>query len=592
MTRILSDTIRSVIKKNTPALVILAGLSLLSTALQTLSPWPYKLLIDNILGNELLPTDTLVGRLLDPSHGIIRAGSVVVAAYFTVSLLSDLVSYSLSMFQTKTLQKINYQFASAVFSNISLFDYGYYTQRDPGGYIYKLNYDAGVISDLIEDTFLPIFSSAVYFTASIVILSQIDMGMTLVSLGALPLLSISLLVLNKKISASSKKIEVRNSLLYTYIDTALQQLKVIQIYRQEENARSAFGMHWKRSQESELEVDRYTFLLTLANGLILTICYTAIITLGINLVLAGIITTGLFMLFIFYLDTLTAPVITIIESLASYRQNRERIGNLSDIFDPAHHTRDTGHITHVDDHTIAYENVTVQGEDGHILLENVSASFPSKGLVIIAGANGAGKSTLLNCIPRLHSPSSGRVSLGSHSLEEYKLNTLRDQIALVPQDLIVTDQTIRDVISFGIPGTADMDLIEKAARAAHAHDFIISKEEKYASRVGQNGNLLSGGQKQRLLLARAYLKNAPILLLDEVFAGQDAKMRRLLMGSIRRYAAKHAVFMVTHTYDILEDSDRVVILEKGRIAADGLYSALKNNRIFSKDTRKEVDRNG
>ncbi len=572
----LKKTLKDIVISKFPHILLILALLLISTGIQTLSPWPFKILIDNVLGNELLDTHTIIGHILAQFSSKGEAGTFVVMTYFAIVVIGGFADYIYAYWNNIVIQKISQSFAAACFANLTKLDYSYFRRKNVGSYIYKLNYDFTAPSQIIEDSILPIISSSIYLLITIFILSNINISMAFISLTVLPILSLSLYYMNKKISDTSNELERKNGILYTFVEQTISQLKIIQAYTQSRSTLKRYTRTVWGSLATELKLYWYSILLTLINGLIIGITYSVIIGLGISRVESGVLSSGLLIVFIFYMDNIVSPVTTIIGALSSYKQNLAQLRNISDIFNVNYHLKDTGDLTSFKNNSIEFKNITVKNDKDKEILSNISFRIPERQFTVIVGKSGSGKSSLFQLILRLTDPLSfGEIKIGGRLLKEYKVESLRNHIAYVPQESELFDESVADVIGFG-KENATLDEIKKAARVAVAEEFISKRSGGYEARVGEGGNFLSGGERQRLLLARAYLRDADILLLDEILSAQDATTQSKIMDGLRLYVKNKTTLMITHSYSLLKPDDYVIVIDNGKIAHEGLFKRLKS----------------
>lgn len=568
----LRHTLKAILLPKTPQFLIILFLLFLTTGLQTLSPWPFKILLDNVLGKELLDSTTPLGLILahlTPAS----AGAFVVFLYLGITFLSRISDYIYASYNNYVIQRVTRDFATTCFHNLTLLDYSYFRHHSIGNFLYKLDSDTTAPGQIMESALFPLITSAIYLVITFTILANMNLAMATITLVALPILSISYYIFNQKIIQTSTVLEKKNGLLYTYLEQIISQLKIIQAYTAEQFSLHHYQTKVWDSLLTELKLYRYNILLTLANGLIIGTTYALVISIGTTQVLTGTLSVGLLMVFVFYLDNLVSPVISIIESLANFKQNLVQLHNTADIFDTNHQLSDSGSLTTLSNPTIRFSHVNLVDEDQH-LLHDLTFSVKPGTLNVIIGESGSGKSTIFLLLLRFFNSWQGKITVGNASLASYQLSRLRQFIAYVPQETELFDSTIRDLIAFGHPTATQLD-IERAARLACAATFILAKPSGYLTQVGEHGNLLSGGERQRLLLARAYLRDTPILLLDEIFSGQDKDTQAAMMQHLRSLLPHKTIFLITHTHALLKSQDHVIVMDKGQIQYQGAYQIIK-----------------
>jgi len=229
---------------------------------------------------------------------------------------------------------------------------------------------------------------------------------------------------------------------------------------------------------------------------------------------------------------------------------------------------------------IEFKNVTFKYEDVTIL-DNINLTIEKGKTVALVGSSGAGKSTLVDLVPRFHDASSGELLIDGVNIKEYSLLSLRDQMGIVTQEPILFNDTLAANISLGNP-VANIDEIEEAARIANAHDFIMKKEENYQTNIGDRGSKLSGGERQRVTIARAVLKNPPILILDEATSSLDTESERLVQDAINKMMANRTSIVIAHRLSTIRHADEIIVLQKGKIVERGTHDGLLAQNGFYK----------
>ncbi len=562
------------IKPHRSHLLFVIVLMLLTVGFEALSPWPYKFLIDNVLGNEPITSDS-VGRILVKwLHDPIAIGFFVVFLYFITEILLSIFEYFKSFIMKKVIRDIVFDFSKAAFNNLEAFNIGFYRQQSIGDYIYRLSYDVNALGEYIEDGVLPIITSSLYLIVTTVIMFFISVKLTLLSLIALPFLTVGLYFFNKKLDTATKYSERWNSSVFSYIDQALNQLRVIQAFTQEKKTGKRFASKLHTSLESDIHMYRLNFLLNLLVGVIIALSYSIIIANGITDVHIGAITTGLLVVFIFYLDNLTSPVLSIIFATSIIRQTHVKISRMHEFFANKSHLLDKGSITNIENPSIHFRNVTLRSEQNDPILKNVTFSLDENTLTVLIGVSGSGKSSIISLIPRLiNDPSEGKIHIGNHDINDYSVKSLREAISYTPQDIILFNDTIYNNIVFGNPNASRQDVIQ-AAKLACAHEFIEKHPLRYDFMVGEGGNFLSGGQRQRILLARTFVKPAKIVILDEPLSFLDLETRLRVWKNIQQHAKGKTVIIVTNIVDVISKADQVIVINEGKIIHTGKHNEL------------------
>lgn len=570
------------IKPHRASLVTVTMLMLSIVGLEALAPWPFKFLIDNVLGTEPIGNDAVGRILVFWLHDSVAVGFFVVFLYFITQILLSIFEFFKSITMKRVIREIVFDFSKSAFTSLETFNIGFFRKQSIGDYIYRLSYDVNALGEFFENGILPIITSTLYLIVTTIIMFLINVKLTLLSLVALPFLTIGLYFFNQRIDRATSYSERWNSAVFSYVDQALNQLRIIQAFTQEKKAAQKFNSKVYTSLESDLRMHRLNFLLNLLVGVVIALSYSIIIANGITDVHVGTITTGLLVVFIFYLDNLTNPILSLIFATSVIKQTHVRISRMNDFFATKSHTIDQGIITSVQKNSIHFKNVTLLADHDDPILKNVSFSIEENSLTVLIGVSGSGKTSIISLIPRLiNDPDSGEVLIGDNNIQQYSLNALRESISYMPQDIVLFNDSIYNNIAFGSP-LASKEAIVSAAKLACAHDFIQKHPGGYNFNVGEGGNFLSGGQRQRILLARTFLKPAKIVILDEPLSFLDLETRQTVWDNIQKYAKNKTVIMVTNILDVISKADQAIVINEGKVLHDGKHSELiKHPKYFN-----------
>ena len=569
--KIVNKIILKEFSENAPSLLFVVLLVLLIVALEAIAPWPFKVLIDNVLSTTPFAGDTQLDIFLSSFGSPELLGFFVVLVYFLASFLLSIVEYAHSVVITTVVKRITADFSKKAFKNLETLSISHYRKQQIGDYIYRLSYDVAALGHFIEEGVIPLVTSGLYLLVTASIMFWISVKLTLLALLVLPFLAIGLYSFNKHISYTTKRSEFFNSAAFSFIEEALTHLKIIQAFSQERRQASSFNKKIELSLEGDVSIYRLDFLLTLLVGVVIAVSYSFIIIYGIRSVFEGTLTTGLLVVFIFYLDNLTSPIVSIIYALATLRQAYVKLLRMNDFFTKKMHTQKEGVVEEIIHGSIVFDNVTLRGDKGAKILDNISFEIKPGERTVIFGLNGSGKTSVVNLLMRfIENPTKGHIYIGGVDIRNYDLASLRRVISFIPQEVTLFDDTIRDNIAFGMVKNATLKEIKKAASLSDASDFIHRLPGTYNFRVGEGGNLLSGGQRQRIMIARALMKpEAKILLFDETFSALDVKTRENVLHNIFEFSQDKTMVIVSNVFSVISAADHVIVLNKGEVIYDG-----------------------
>lgn len=582
---------KTLLKELRPQRKIIALILLFSsivTILEILAIFPFKFLIDNVLENQPFSQYSFTEMLVSFFSTKISLGFFLIFVFFFSKLFASIVDFGRSLMVKKVTKNILSNVSKTVFSNLEMLSIGFYNKQQIGDYIYRLSYDVSAFGELIEQGIIPLLSSAISILITALILFLIDPLFGVLSIISLPILWMALYIINKKIVLASRKSEYWNSSIFSFLQQTLTHLKVIQAYTQEKRELQQFHKKMNVSLESEIHIQKIGFVFSLLIGVFIALMYALVVGLGLISVFEGELSAGLLIIAIFYLYTLTPQMLNFVYAFLLIRQSRIKISRIEDFFNQTYKVKDSGTIDQIKDTTIEFKHIDLVGDANEKILKDVSFSVPQGKITAIIGTSGSGKTSIVSLIPRfLSEPNAGRIYLGEHPIDHYLLKTLRENISYVPQEILLFDRSIKDVIGFG-KDHASLEEIKKAAKLAVADEFIEKLPQGYNFLVGEGGVHLSVGQRQRLMLARAYIKDAPIVILDEVFASEDAKTKLEMLGKFRGWVKGKTALIVSNDLEIIAEADEVVIIHNGTAVKVLTHQQLIEKKLLKESTFEKL----
>lgn len=553
-----------------------------SVAFEAFAPWPFKILIDNVLGDTPLDPHSPIENTLSFFSSREALGFFTVILFCLASLFSSLFDYLVDISTKKLIRNIIQGFAEKTFGNLEKFAIGFFRKQQIGDYIYRLSYDTSALGDFLELGLFPILVNAFYLIITLTILFVISPPLTFLALTMIPPLIIILAVFNKRIGKASKHSEQKNSSLFSFIEETLLQLKIIQAFNRQKHSFQEFREQERGALSSELNLFGLGYLQNLAIGIVVAIGYSLVIAFGIRSVFLQEISTGLLVVFLFYLDNLTNPLMSLMSAASDLRENYVKVSRVREFYNPKLHVHDTGTATDkITNQSISFSRVTLKGDGGSTILHNATLTIPQKKITVIVGVSGSGKSTLISLIMRFCEPTSGTIRIGKNDISSYSMEYLRNAIAYVPQEIVLFNDTIKHNITFK-DETPLFTEIKKASKRAVADQFIQRLPGGYDFVVGEEGLNISGGQRQRLMLARAFLKErAQFLIMDEPLSSLDVKTATTLMNNIIEFSKSKTTIIVSNVLSIISCADHVVVINEGKIIHQGKGQALLEQKKLS-----------
>lgn len=541
-------------------------LSLLSTPLTLLSPLPLKLVVDSVVGS--LPLPAWLQPLVPGSLEASKNGNLAVALTLLIAIAVLLQVRGLAgrMLETYTGEKLVVSFRAQLLEHVQRLSLSYHDHRGTSDSTYRIQYDAPAIQWVAVQGMTPFVTAGITLVGMVWVTASIDPQLALVALTVVPLLWGATQFFRRRIRRNWSTLKEIESSAMGVLQETLSLLRVVKAFGQEERERDRFLKQSERSVRSRLGLATMSGTYDLTVGVLLALGTAAALYIGVSHVQAGILTLGNLLLVMAYLAQLYGPLHTISQKLADMEASLESAGRAYSILD---HTQDVAERPGARkleraEGRIAFEDVSFAYPGGRRVLHRVSFEVPAGSRVGIVGATGAGKSTLLNLLSRFYDPDEGRVLLDGVDVRDYRVADLRRQFAMVLQESVLFSATLAENIAYGRPGAGEADIVS-AARLAYAHDFITLLPDGYQTVVGERGMTLSGGERQRIALARAFLRDAPILILDEPTSSVDVQTESMIVEAMEKLMKGRTAFIITHRFSALRHCDARLLLDRGRL---------------------------
>ena len=427
-----------------------------------------------------------------------------------------------------------------------------------------------------------LFTAVLTLAAMFVVLLRLDWSLALLSLAVIPLLYACLRYYSTRMVDRAQHVKELESRLIERVYEILSGIRVVKSFAREPHELERFADSGRQTMTARLKYTWNESVFTLAVAVITLSGTALVLAVGGLHVLRGDLTIGGLLVVIAYLAAVYGPLSSIAHTtgalqnaIASSRRVREIFALVPEALDQPDAV-DASDITGA----IRFEHVSFAYDDHRLILDDISFTARPGEVVALVGLTGAGKSTLASLVPRFYEPTRGRVLIDGIDVAKYRLRSLRQRIALVPQDGMLFGGTIADNLRYGRLDATDAEL-EEAARAAHAHDFIMRLPRGYDTPIAEAGGSLSGGERQRLSIARALLKNVPILILDEPTSSLDAISEASVFDALRRLRAGRTTLVIAHRLSTIRDANRILVLHEGRIAAQGTHTELlASNQLY------------
>jgi ABC-type multidrug transport system fused ATPase/permease subunit len=546
--------------------------SLMTTGLGLLSPWPMKILVDTVLGREPLPA--LLHRVAALEPGKTTLLLLVVAAGLTLTVLTGAVTVVTGYLTTKLDLAMTLDFRSDLFHQAQRLSMTYHDQRRSGMVIYIINSMAGSVTSVLM-TVLPLAQNGLTLVGMFWISFHLNRTLAVLSLSVVPFLYYSVGYYSRHIRSRLVSVKSLEGESLSIVHEAMSMLRVIVAFVREDYEYGRFRSQGARANAARLRVTLRQELFALAVNVTSAVGTALVVWYGAHLALQRRLTVGELLVVLAYIGSVYKPLEAISGTIGMLQDGLINLQIAFDLLDRAPDIRDAPGAKAIARSSggVRFERVGFEYPGRVGTLSDVSFEAAPGQAIAIVGPTGAGKSTLVSLLPRFYEAQEGRVLLDGIDIRTLTLRSLREQISIVLQEPLLFSATIADNIRYGRLD-ASMDDVVAAARAANAHDFITALPQQYDTMIGERGAQVSGGERQRIAVARAFLKDAPILILDEPTSSIDSKTEAVILDALERLMRGRTTFLVAHRLSTLRSVTSILVLNHGRIVEHGSHDEL------------------
>jgi len=560
------------VRRERPLIVVSLLALYAEVGLRLLEPWPLKVVLDHVLraGQR--------GHWLDRALATLNPGTLLALAAVAVVAFAGLRALA-AYYNTVGLALAGNRVLTAVrnelYAQLQRLSLSFHTRARTGDLIVRVTGDVGFLQDVVVTAFLPLLASGLTFVGMAGVMLWLNAPLALLAFATGPLFLLSTVRLSRRIRDNARRQRQQQGAMAATAAESIGAVKVVHALSLEGTFAQAFTKQSRKNLATGAAATRLEATLERTVDLLIAVATALVLWSGARYVLRGTMTLGDLVVFLAYLRTAFRPA----KDFAKYTGRLAKASaageRVVDLLDRTPDVRDLpgavpapplrGHVQ--------FEGVDFAYDQGRLVLEAIDCTIEPGQHVALVGPSGSGKSTLVSLLLRLYDPTAGRVLIDGHDLREYTLASLRTQISVVLQDSILFAGTIRDNIAQGAPG-ASPEAIEAAARLANAHGFILAQPQGYDTVVGERGVTLSNGQRQRIAIARAAIRHAPILILDEPTTGLDGENERAVIEALERLTAGRTTFLITHDLQLAGRANLILYLEAGRVREYGTHAEL------------------
>ena len=565
-------------------LFVIFAAMLLETAMSLLGPWPLKIIIDNVVGHHPLPG--WLHWIGDFEHNKMALAGIAGIGLVLIALIGGIAGYIDNYYTESVAQFVANDLRQKVYHHLQRLSLTYYDTHQIGNILSTMTADISTIQSFASSALLSILIDALTIVGMLGLMFYMNWDFALIAVAVTPLLLLFVARFKRAVKKATHEVRTQQSSMVTVLQQGLESVRAVKAFDRQDLEEKHLEDASLSTVQASLNARKVKSLLSPVVGLIVAGCTAFVLWRGAHLVLIEAMTLGGLTVFLSYLGKFFKPVQDLAKMTTSIAQASVALERIQAILDTdtvipqKPDAKDTGALKgHID-----FEHVAFAYDENSPVLRDVHFSIKAGQRIGICGPTGGGKSTVVSLIPRFYDPSVGKVFIDGVDITDFQLHGdkgLRDQIAFVLQDTVLFFGTIRDNIAYGKQGATQAE-IEAAAKMANADEFIAKMPKGYDTWVGERGLTLSGGQRQRIGIARAIIRNSPILILDEPTAALDTESEKLVMEALERLMKGRTVIIIAHRLSTIRDADKIVVLKGGFVAEQGTHDELvAQNGIYA-----------
>ncbi len=544
-------------------------------------PWIIKDLIDDVLARRDISTLNLL------SCGII-----------VVFFFRGIFYYGQTYLVSYVAEHVIIDIREVLYCKFQQFQLAYYEKQQTGTIMSYITNDVAALQVALVDSLIEMVTETSIFLGSIGMMVYLDWKLTLITLIVVPLIGKAMKIFGNKLKISGAVIQERTADINALLQETISAARVIKSFAREDYEIDRFRKQNYLNFRANMKSVQLMSMLTPIVEFLAAVIVTIILWFGGYQVIHGVLTAGALVAFLTYAVNLANPVKRISRVFGTVQRAMAAADRVFGVIDTEEEIKDAKDAfpLHEVEGRVEYKNVSFSYEKGgKTILDNISITAKPGQVVAIVGPSGAGKTTIVNLLPRFYDITAGEILIDGVDIRNVTINSLREQIGIVPQETILFSETVYQNILYGRLDATEEEVYE-AAKAANAHNFILELKDGYNTRIGERGVTLSGGQRQRLAIARAILKNPRILILDEATSSLDTESEELVQDAIDKLMVGRTSFVIAHRLSTILEADRIIVMDQGRIveagthqellAQEGIYSRLYHIQFDDKKIRQ------
>jgi subfamily B ATP-binding cassette protein MsbA len=554
--------------------IVLAAM-IVETLMSLAGPWPLKVILDNALGHRPLPEWLAWIHALGIDRDALGLAVFAALATVVVAAFAALASYIDNYYTESIGQWVAHDLRVRIYDHLQRLSLGWHERQGAATSLSTITADVATVQNFASSATLDIVVDLMTIGGILALMFWLDWDFALIAVGVTPFLLLFVARFKRSVKAATRDVRKRQSAIVAVVQEGLDSIRSVKAFGRQDREEARMDDASRATVAAALAARRIKSLLSPVVTLVVAACTAIVLWRGTSLIVAGTMTAGALTVFLAYLTKFFKPVQDLAKMTNTIAQTAVGLERIQAILsaDEVIPEKPNALVPGKLRGEIAFERVAFAYGADAAVLKDVSFRIAPGEIVGLVGPTGSGKSTVVSLIPRFYDPTGGRVRVDGVDVRDYALQPLRRQIGFVLQDTVLFRGTIRDNIAYGRPGATDGE-IRAAAKLANADEFIARMAGGYDAPVGDRGDTLSGGQRQRIGIARAVIRDNPILILDEPTAALDAESEHFVIEGLERLMRGRTVLMIAHRLSTIRDANRIVVLDRGSVAEQGSHAEL------------------
>lgn len=555
--------------------LVILGALLLEALVSVAIPWPLKIIIDNVIGHHQLPKFLRWMDAIFRHESFIELGTVAALSFLVITAIGSIAGFIDNYYNEKVAQFIANDLRNKMYHHLQHLSLAYYDSHQTGKLLSTLTADVSTIQDFATETLMKMLVDSLTILGMIVIMFYLDSDFTLLALAVAPFLLFFVARFKKAMKSATREVRKDQSNMFIVLQKGLESMREVNAFGRQDFEEERLRKISQETVNASLKAKRVKSVVSPLVTITVAACTAFVLWRGAHLVISGTMSVGALTVFLWYMSKFFSPVQDLAKmssTIAMVTVSLERIEgilglqtNVKEASNPIKPEKVKGQIT--------FEHVCFEYSPGEPVINDLNLEICCGQRIGICGPTGSGKSTIVSLIARFYDPVSGRILIDGTDISLFTIDGLRDQIGFVLQDTILFFGSIRENIAYGRPEATEEEIME-AARLANALEFIEKMPNGIETIVGERGFTLSGGQRQRIGIARAIVRNSPILILDEPTSSLDSESEKLVMEALENLMAGRTVIIIAHRLNTIRNVDKIIVLCKGEIEEEGNHNEL------------------